>query len=575
MKHIYLFIIVLILFSFCGKDEKARAIPGPKLYDPQPTKEKFIPTYFIRYGSTPSVTHSAEITARFDLAVVSNWAFNLWAEPGLNSWQALRKHNPDMIIAVYQNGPGIYDLDKPIGDGWDWIKANHGFKAGENMWTGPGHKYNYLSNISYPKERLMNLGNPEWQNYWIENTYSGFWDTNFANYDGANAIFSDNTNYNVAWAGNWYEENNPGNPEFKDHPLNYATADGVYDNAKWQVDMKAFFNNAVPKLLSKPNPIKLIPNFGYMGQNPEQWTALDNMENPPFAAMEEGAFSQPWSKTYNIYNWESKLNSIKNLKNVAALINNIGKVPGGEGIAKMDIVMSDGNYGPSNGWEVLWYSMTSFLLALNEEKTNAYFGFGIWGYGSYYWLDEYDPVFLHLGKPLGDFYIPDSGPAKDIAFREYEDGWVVTNKALAPAKINVPVPSGKAWVVTHTNLKNPYDTLVTTFNIGKNRGLILLKEGKKIGNEDNFAPDITELILAPKDEAFIVFPNPAADQIEINFMNSYLGSINLYNLKGQLVLSQKGNGKVNIIDTSALNRGLHLIKIQIGEENFLHKVMLM
>ena len=102
--------------------------------------------------------------------------------------------------------------------------------------------------------------------------------------------------------------------------------------------------------------------------------------------------------------------------------------------------------------------MTSFLMALNEQKTNGCFGFTIWGYGENYWLDEYDPVFLHLGKPVGDYYIPTSGSAKDVAFREYEDGWVVVNKAQSAAKTNVPVPSGKAHVVTHSNLKNPYNT---------------------------------------------------------------------------------------------------------------------
>ena len=482
LKHIpmkILLLILLILFSGIGTGKA------------QNTSGKFLPTYFIKYGGSSGHIESAAISAKFDLIIAGKSAYNLWPESGLNTWRTIKKYNPGIIIALYQIGPSEYDLNAwgVEGDGWNWIKANHGADAGAERWTGSGHKFDYLANVAYPTERCMYMGNPDWQKYWLNKTYTDFWVTNLQKCDGVNAIFADNTFFKVAWAGNWFEENNTGKAAYKDHPKNYATADGVYDHATWKKDAKAFFNLSVPILASKPVPVKIIPNFGYMGQNPENWIDLDTLGNTPLAAMEEGAFSQPWSGTYGIYNWEVKINTMKNLKNVAALMNNIGKVPEGVGLAKMDILMSGGNYGPSTGWDVLWYSMTSFLLALNESKTNGYFGFSIWGYSNYYWLDEYDAAYLHLGKPLGDYYIPDSGDSKDVAFREYEDGWVVANKALSEAKTNVPVPSGKAYLVTHSNLKNPYSgPLITTFNIGKNRGLILLKEGKKIGNEDNFVP---------------------------------------------------------------------------------------
>lgn len=447
---------------------------------------KFIPTYYINYGSVPGADHNAEYSSRFDMIIASN-NYNPWAEKGLNSWQALRAYNPKIIVAIYQMGPSeCWNKNAGgLGDGWDWIKSNHGANAGAERWTGSGHKYNYLTNPFYPAERFMNLGNPGWQKYWTEKTYEERYIKKLSDYEGADAIFSDNTHFEVVWSNSWYEENNPGKAEFKDHPLDYATADGVYDNAKWKKDMTAFFNQAIPILASKPIPVKFIINFGHMGKNPEQWVELDTMKNRPFAAMEEGGFVCPWSKTFNINDWETKVKVMKGLKNISALMNNWGKVKDGEGMGKMDVLMKDGNMGPATGWDALWFSMTSFLMALNESKSNGFFGFTVWHHENYY-FDEYDPKNLHLGKPLGDYYIPTAGPSKDVAFREYEDGWVVTNKPHTGSKSNVPVPSGKAWVVTHWNLKDPYsDPLVDKFDIGENRGLILLKQGKKIGNEDN------------------------------------------------------------------------------------------
>jgi hypothetical protein len=453
----------------------------------QELPNKFIPTYYIKYGRKAGADHNAEYSSKFDL-IIASYNFDPWAEKELNSWQALKSYNPKIIIAIYQMGPSeCWNRNTGgLGDGWDWIKANHGADAGLERWTGSGHKYSYLTNSFYPSERFMNIGNPGWQKYWIEKTYEDRYITKLSRYEGADAIFSDNTHFEVVWSNSWYEENNPGKAEFKDHPLDYATANGIYDNVKWKKDMTAFFNLAMPYLASRPIPVKFILNFGHMGKNPEQWVELDTMKNRIFAAMEEGAFVHPWSKTYNISDWETKIKVMKNLKNISALMNNIGKVPKGQGMEKMDIEMTEGNMGPATGWDALWFSMTSFLMALNENKSNGYFGFSIWGYSENYYLDEYDPKNLHLGKPLGDYYIPTSGASKNVVFREYEDGWVVTNKPQTDSKTNVPVPKGKAWVVTHKNLKNPYsDPLVTKFDLGKNRGIILLKKGKKIGNENN------------------------------------------------------------------------------------------
>jgi hypothetical protein len=449
---------------------------------------KFFPTYYIKYGSTPAVTHTAKYSAQFDLIIAGYSFYDHWSEGGLNSWETLKKYNPNIKIALYQMGPSEYDITKggSVGDGWAWIRKNHGADAGADRWTASGYRFPYLSNSNYPEERLMYIKNPDWQKYWIENTYKYRYVERMSMYRGADAIFSDNTNFIVAWPNDWYDENNPGKPEYKDHPKDYATKDGVYNNAAWKKDMKSLLISSVKILDQKPVKVKMVLNFGYMGRNPEYWVELDTMKPTVWAAMEEGAFTNPWSKTFTISDWETKIKTMKNLKNIVALMNNTGRVKVGQGLGKMDTVMTEGNMGPATGWDALWFSMTSFLMALNKEKSNGIFGFTIWGYGENYYLDEYNPEYLHLGKPLGDYYIPKSGPAKDIAFREYEDGWVVTNKPHTGKKKNVPVPKGKAYIVNHSNLKDPCkDKPVTRFDIGENRGIILLKEGKKIGNQDN------------------------------------------------------------------------------------------
>ena len=125
-------------------------------------------------------------------------------------------------------------------------------------------------------------------------------------------MFSDGPSFYVT--SPVYDEKNPRNAEFKDQLLDYSTAEGNLDHAKWRKDAKALMNSAVSIWASKPNPLKLIQNLGYMGQHPEVWIEVDTMQNRPFAVMEEGAFHNFWSGTFTITDWETKLNVMKNLK---------------------------------------------------------------------------------------------------------------------------------------------------------------------------------------------------------------------------------------------------------------------
>jgi len=312
--------------------------------------------------------------------------------------------------------------------------------------------------------------------------YSDWWGgVDSLKYRGADGIFSDNTQYQVIWKGQWYDENHVGDAAYQDQPADYYSG-GAYNDAKWRNDINAFFNRAVPGLAAEPQKVILVPNFGYMGSNPEYWAQLDTLAHPPFAAMQEGGFACPWSKAYSVWGWDNLVNGMKALKHTAVIMAQIGEVSHPTGLAAMDTALSEGNLGPNTtGWDALWFSIGSFLLALNPQKTNGYLSFSPTNYCENIWLDELDPKYLHLGAPLGDYYVQNG-----VAFREYEDGWAVVNKTYQQNKTGIPVPSGRARVITHANFKNTdAAALATSFNLNYYRGVVLLKEGRKIGNEDN------------------------------------------------------------------------------------------
>jgi hypothetical protein len=75
---------------------------------------------------------------------------------------------------------------------------------------------------------------------------------------------------------------------------------------------------------------------------------------------------------------------------------------------------------------------------------------------------------------------------------------------------------------------------------------------------------VTGIYNIPGD-IFTVFPNPAFDFVEIRFTDEFKGEIRIMNDRGQLVLSQQGQGKLNRISTHDLAKGIYFITIRTGE----------
>lgn len=73
----------------------------------------------------------------------------------------------------------------------------------------------------------MNLGNPNWQRYWAEETCAKFWSGKPSFGEGADGIFADNSGYRMPWRGQWHLEGEPDKPYhasvfFEGWPRNYA-----------------------------------------------------------------------------------------------------------------------------------------------------------------------------------------------------------------------------------------------------------------------------------------------------------------------------------------------------------------
>ncbi len=450
---------------------------------------KFIPTFAIKYGGVKDWPVAAE-AARFDLLVVASdigHARVHRSEAG-NTWQTLKRLNPHLKVFLYKNGPALYNVAPwgEIGRGWRWIKSEHG-PGSKDRWIAVGVKYGGpLQGRPYPNERLMNLGNRNWQRYWAEQVYKKYWQTEPAPGAGADGVFADNCGYRMPWRGQWHLEDHPDKP---DRPADY-TRDGEHQPELYKQHIQEFHRWIVPWLAQRGK--RIVLNFGDMVRAPEDWLELDSQPQPVFAAMEEGAFVHPWGKLGREGNfvfwpereWLNQVRTMRRLRHVRVLMNVHGPVRSdANDIRRMDACDASGR----RAWNVLWYALASFLMGYDDVRQNAFMNFTVWGFSRFYWLDEFDPQFLHLGRAVGE--MQKVAGAKGYAYvRQFEDGWVAVNPTRQDARA-VPVPHGEARVLDHDSFRRPErQPLLRTFDLPSQRGIVLLKPGRLVGNGDNKKP---------------------------------------------------------------------------------------
>jgi hypothetical protein len=428
---------------------------------------KFIPTFCILYMG-PKTNQVLKDAARFDLIDAG-----VHAAADSNTWPTVKKVNPNLKVFIYQMGPGEYNsaVDFTPGQNWDWMTSNHGLKSADR-WTAVGEGGDYLQN---GKERLMVIGNPGWQQYWLD-TVGLFWSPNSPNL-GADGVYADNLDYEWPSEDVWYRQ---GHPDQTDLPADYFHG-GVYNPQPWRTQAQAFFDRAVPWLADRHQ--MLIPNFGYMSKDPDSWHDLDSRTHPVFGAMEEGAFATPWGAKgqFTFYaepQWLNQVNAMHHLQHLRALMSVHG-MPDSKAtdISKMDVADASGN----RGWDMLWFGLASFLQGYDDIRQNGYFGFTVWGYGSAFYFDEYDPAHLNLGHVIGESHRVEAA-AGHCYVREFDSGWVVVNPTNALVQ-GVPVPQGQARVLDHYTFEHAQDQpLVASFDLPAHRGVVLLKPGRQLGD---------------------------------------------------------------------------------------------
>ena len=461
----------------------ARAIGTNEQRNGVEFREKFIPSFAVKYGG-PEGWPALEDAARFDLLVMgAGTARNSARGPNSgNTWQELKALNPRLVMLLYEIGPGEYNTAGwgRIGQGWDWIAAEHGVGAADR-WTALGTKSGqYLQGQAYGNERLMVPGNPAWQQYWLDNLYSKYWSDPGKPTAIADGLFADNTSYTMPYVGGWHPE---GRPETHDVPADYYSGT-QYNAALYHGHMKSFFARAFPWLAARK--VKLGLNFGDIARKPADWAELDQEPDAPFAAMEEGAFVHPWGGKGSFVfrpeeEWLRQIRVMRELKQVRVLMNVHGPVEGdAKGIDRMDGRDASGN----RAWDVLWYAMMSFLQGINPERSNACLNFTVWSYLEFHWFKEFDPRFLDLGRARGESHRIDGRQGRVYA-REFEAGWAVVNPT-AQAALGIAVPEGQARIVDHDTLERPENRpLQREFDLPPHRGVVLLKAGRTIAGSSH------------------------------------------------------------------------------------------
>jgi hypothetical protein len=180
--------------------------------------------------------------------------------------------------------------------------------------------------------------------------------------------------------------------------------------------------------------------------------------------------------------WVNEIETMRQLKHIRALMNVHGPVISeADDIVRMDACDASGN----RAWDILWYALASFLQGYDDVRQNAYMNFTVWSYSRFYWFDEFDPAYLHLGRAAGP-YAKVAGAEGHVYVREFEDGWAVVNPTRVDARGMTVPGEGSARVLTHDTFKRAQaQPVVEQFDLASHRGMILLKPGKHAGNQDN------------------------------------------------------------------------------------------
>jgi len=118
-------------------------------------------------------------------------------------------------------------------------------------------------------------------------------------------------------------------------------------------------------------------------------------------------------------------------------------------------------------------------------------------------------------------------------------------------------PQWAVYNTTNSGLANNYVWSITidesgTKWIGTSGGLAAF-------NENGIPSDVKENILSNYNVS--VFPNPASDYLKIEQSEAYISLIEIINLQGQVIKTQRILGNQSTLDLTTVSAGVYILKI--------------
>jgi len=372
---------------------------------------KSIRTFLLYYGGGPGLVASdAAKLAKFDLLDFDRFRYK---QIGSNTWAAIKALNPNVQIYLYVDGPNIYNdqdslpqvsintisrYDVSRGHPMGSLNGNHpelflldsgGNRIHTPAFSNPaGGKFNYL----------MDFGSAAFQSYWLTAIKADIVDQPWV----ADGVFTDDC---VAF---------PAQVGYSATSVTYST------NAAFSAGMNSFVSAITTGLHGYGQKLWCNKGESRSVDGGAAWLALDASANPPDVFLEEGAFAVmwgPWAVQFLTESeWKRQIDTMAALKNTQVAMLSHTQLSAGQ-------TGSDNLGNPVSFWQILWYSLGSYLLGKNDVLGNAYFMFhgGDSDYNKIIWYDEYDKI--DLGKALGSYAVTTIGGV-NIYSREFEKGYV-------------------------------------------------------------------------------------------------------------------------------------------------------
>ncbi len=439
------------LVSICLTLFSSLALSAPQLS--QSCSGKAICTFQVIYGGKLFNNADIEKLAKNSVVVTDRHQYRAFPK--------IKSLNPDEIILIYQNGPQVAeDTDhlppqflNNIGR-FDISRGNTKGSVNDHPeWFLRNESGGFVRNSINKKSRVLDYGNPEVRDFWIESTQEdlvskpwkgdGIWVDNFESFNSS-AISKDPSRLPAKYP----------DPKTNDTVTNTFIAD-------------------ITKAMHEQGQL-IVPNRtnSRLADGEFAWLDLDSRANPPDMVFEEGAFSVRWGlgdvQFFSPEDWSRQITIPSKLQNSSvAFLSHTDLSPGQTGVD------SKGNAVNFN--QIFFYSLGSYLLAKNEENPTLFsFDYSSAANDRIIWYDAYDEI--DLGGAIGEA-TPVSTDNNQVYMREFENGYVYVNPASTKAG-NIPAPSDDALEVAYDldgNLLSMNELSNQTLSIGANSAAFVLK----------------------------------------------------------------------------------------------------